>query len=890
MKKLFVAFAVSVFLRLDGAVEKGFYAADNVPVERGSIEIWVTPAAQGCEAGDQVYFADADGWMREGTPTIWYWEQYVRFDVDSGKRIVYGRIPEGIMEEGVPVQIVACWDSSKGFVAIYANGACVQKREVEPWKAVKLSRYSVGQAGNSSRKAHASVDSLAFFNEPLAAGEVARRFGAYPSGIKKKASPVYRMPPLPPPPASPPEWIRFCEIDPAVEEPAATLGGTRVFETPCGRFRETSNEFDPRFPYKHDRFAYVRELPSTGLLVRVTAVYPDDKNRTLMFSQTQPDWGRVGSAGLEQQVLGSGIMTGNEFPNGNKPLTYSYVFRHPSKWLGLVVESPQLSAPAAIGRITVDIAKDASGRYSPAADKPVLPARNRRRAGLYWEDPVFSMCFGGTGGTSPAKYDADICRGMDYFSWCGHDLCFYPTVWYNGPIYKSRVQKGSWPNGMRHHPADFPRILAHRCSERGVKFVAGFSMYKLPSLEKRLGTTEEVIAGKGEYLNTVYANGEVSVTGRMYKAPLYNALHPDVREALASLVDEHCDMLRDCRSFGGVSLLLNMWNLAQCGLWLDTSYDDWTMGEFASFAGETPPGVPGTKERFSQRAKWISDNPARKEAFVKWRAKIMTDFYMSLATRLSSRVPGAKLYLRLESPSIALMNTSAGAFYKPYTGSSALEMGLDIERLAKCDTIVLDRMFSWGIVRCERNYHSDDKLTHPFADLEKTFQKEFLGSVKAATVHQFYFETHGEFSRKRTLQMPKPWTKEALGRCTAPLYPGRWALLYYARALELFDVKELSIGGYTLGTHGIEDMVREWTRAFQSLPDADFKKTRRDGSVLVRYANAEGSKWAYVLNVSPDEAVVSPGFPGWRDAVTGEDAPSKPFAIEGFGLRAFRMK
>lgn len=873
-------------------VEPGVYPAGEVPSAHGAIELWVTPQKDGCTPVDHVYFADGDSWAKEGTPEIWYWSQYVRFDVDGGKRLVYGRLADGILEPGVPVQIVACWDAAKGETAVYANGELVQKREVEPWKPVKLSRYAVGRDCGGGRKAGATVDSLAFFPKQLTAEDISRRFAARAGEIaeRRRTLPRYRPSPAPSRTTAAPVWKWVATIDPYAEEPVATLGRTERLDLPCGRFRATVDFFDPKVPYKHDRFAYVRELPGTNLLVRVTLTYPDDTNRTLMVAQTQPDFGWIGSAGAEQQVLGSGIMTGKEFPNTGKALRREYVFRHPSKWLGLVFESPQRTAPGAVGPIVIETAEKGTDRYGPAARDPALMAKNHRRAGLYWEDPVLSMTFGGFGGTDDAAYDRDLLNAMDYFSWCGADLFFYPTVWYNGPIYKSAVERGTWPNGMRHHPADFPEVFARRCSERGIRFVPDLAMSKLPSLAGRFGTKAQVLAGDTDALNVVLADGTVPTTEYMYKPPVYNALRREVQDAVAALVDEHCDRLAAEPSFGGVSLYLNHWNPTQCGLWLDGSYDDWTMTAFARRIGERLPGDPKSEGRFAVRAKWIREDPARREAFLAWRADIVTGFYERLAARLVERKADAKLYLRLDVPSISLINTSAGAFWKPYSGESFREMGLDLARLARNPAVVLDRLFSWGIVRCERNYHPDHKLTDPFADLSADFQRELLsvpGTVGAATVHQYYFETHGEIQRKRMLNMPSPWTREAPGRCVAPLYPGRWPLVYYAKALELFDVRELSMGGYTLGTHGIEDMVREWTSAFRALPSVRFEDERRIGDVVVRRAEAEGRQWAYVLNTSENDRQLSVSLARYRDAVTGEAGPKKSLALRGFELRAF---
>ncbi|HRU19713.1 MAG TPA: hypothetical protein P5125_05080 [Kiritimatiellia bacterium] len=868
------------------AVAPGVYPADEVPVARGSIELWVTPNQEGCDARDHVYFADADAWAREGTPTIWYWAEYVRFDVDSGKRLVYGRLADGLLEPDVPVHIVASWDAAKGQTAVYANGELVQRREVEPWVPVALERYVVGEDCSRRKKAGAVIDALHFFAVPLTPGEIKTRFDAKKNLVDSARSSAARKKHMPPPlPAKAtvaPEWQVVATIDPYSEKPCAAIGETKVGEIPGCRFRETGIK-------SHDRFAYVRELPATNLLLRVRITYPDDTYRSLMVSQTQPDFGEIRTAGSEQQVLGSGILTGSEFPVTGKPLVYEYVFRHPSTWLGLIFEGYQPDKPGAVGPVTIAYAAPEKDRYGPAAPLPPLAAHKARKAGLYWEDPVLSMCFGGVGGVDPATYDRDLVSAMDYFSWVGQDLWFYPTVWYNGPVYRSRKEKGTWPSGMRHHPADFPHLFAARCAERDITFVPSFGMSRLPTLNLKFGTREQVIAGDQTVLNVVYADGEIPVTPFMYKPPIFNALRRETQDAVMGLVDEHCDMLADLPSFGGISFYLNHWNLTQLGLWLDGSYDDWTMETFAKGIGEILPGTPGDAQRFKIRADWIRNDPARRNRFLRWRAEIVSGFYEKVAARIRSRNSDAKLYLRLDVPSISQMCTSGGRFCKPFSDESFLEMGLDVPRLAKHEAVCLDRLFSWGIVRCERKYWPDEKLVPPLFDLEPAFQKEVLGAVDAVTIHQYYFETHGEFSRGRKLTMPAPWKNEAPGRCTAPLYPGRWPLVYYARALALFDMKEVSIGGFTLGTHGIEDLVRTWTASFRCLPLVDFGEEMRFDDVILRTAVAEGARWWYMLNTASQERVIPLSVKGvCRETVYGDRVKSGSRTLKSFELVAVR--
>jgi hypothetical protein len=672
-------------------------------------------------------------------------------------------------------------------------------------------------------------------------------------------------------------WTIVRTINTFNEKPEAEQGLSRAVTGPTGlRYRETGGGW-------HDRYAYVVELPRSNLLVRVKVAYPDDRKRSTMISQTQPNFipnGECWTCGTEQQELGSGMMTGAEYPLSGKDLHVEYLFHHRDKWLGIIVES--VSGFAAgdkdIGRAAVssiEIAwKPEGSSYGPKAVKAKLGAKNGRRAGLYWEDPVFAVDFGGLGGIDGPAYDREFARGIDYFNWSGANSFSYPTVWYNGSIYKSECEN-AWPNGYRHHPADFPLRFAKACSAQGITFTPQFAISKLPSLITR------------DDVKTVDVEGKRAGNPSFVRPPAYNALHVDVQNSLMKLVDEHLAMIGGEASFDGIAFYMGLWNLTQLGTWLENGFDDWTIGEFE----KADPLAKGLSVKsFKERAIEIRSNEELRKRFTRFRASRMCDFYERVAAKIAARKKGARLKLMLSQPGLSMRCVSGGVFAK---GKDSLEnfweMGLDIERLSTNSNIRIDRVLDYGQLRNEEQYRNRELMPDPFMDLDPNWEiNRFLkGKVGGVTIHQYYFETHGIFARGNFMTMPSPWKKEAYGRCCAPLSPGREMLRYWARALELFDPEEINTGGFTIGTSGCEDLVREWTQVFQALPAVRFTDEKRIGSLLIRRVKREGKSWVYLLNTSSNETKVEVDLSGYRDIVTGEGLKGSSFSLAAFELRAF---
>lgn len=709
-------------------------------------------------------------------------------------------------------------------------------------------------------------------------------------GLKNRVDRVaktafYVPPPMDAPSATAPKWKLLRTVDPYSEQPVAAIGQTVPRKYGSFKYRESGI-------CAHDRFAYTFHLPARDLLLRVRVRIPDNHNRAMLISQGRPDYAPLRTCGTEQQALGSGVLCGGEYPVSGKILEYEYIFRHPSDWLALNFEGYTPGQPAAIGKFSVEYAVE-NAHYGPAEKGPLFPAKKSRLSGLYWEDPVLSMNFGGIGGADYSEYDRQLRDAMDYFSWTGQNLMLYPTVWYNGPLYQSRAEKGTWPSGMRHHPAEFPRLFALRCGERGIRFLTTFELMRPPSLEHLISSPDEVIAGR-DSINTVTKDGKVLTAVNMCFPPVVNALRPELQNAVERMVAENLEMCGDIPAFGGVAFSLSMGVALQLGLDLDISYDDWTMTKFSEFRKEKLPGTPKTATRFTERSKWILDNPERKEAFLKWRADRMTAFYKRIADRIRNTRPDLELYLVIASPNVFMSGKYPDVFLsRKRSERPMLEQGLDLPCLSKMPGIHLSRMLIQGFVRSEEKYRSRDRMPPPFLELDRDFQQDTIGYCTATVIHQQYFETHGELSnhKRPKLKMPSPWNGEAPGRCCSPLPSGRNVLGYYARALDLFDPLEISNGGFTLGTHGAEAIVREWTSAYRSLPAVRFADVRREGTVLLRSAESEGFRWYYLLNAGDAPAFVDITAIGTGiESVMGKSVISGRVGLRPYELLVYRME
>ncbi|HWB53046.1 MAG TPA: hypothetical protein VG722_02600 [Tepidisphaeraceae bacterium] len=665
------------------------------------------------------------------------------------------------------------------------------------------------------------------------------------------------------------------------QPPASQIGDTHIVDSPLGRYREGGKRLG-------DRFAYTVHLSGAPRLVRLTVAYPDDRIRAAGISVLGPP----------QEALGSGYSCGDEFPLTNRMLTRQMYFYSRSQDVAIIISTEAAGQPAAVASLGVEEAPVCS---LPPAPKPVLGARHHRLIGLYWEDAILTRCFAIPDSTQAEDFDQALDRCLNYCKFCGLDYISYPVYWYYYPLYKSSVDKG-YPLQNRLHPPDFMTRLAKRCSEDQIAFAPSINAAKLSAVRPFVRTEAEVIAGV-ESANVVERTGRI-VTWKNAKTlsdSVANIFYPPVQKAVEDLVREIAEQCADEASFTRLDLLLWPSSLLKPGGVSGTdsegSYDDYSVGKFAASIGQTPPGVVGDAGRFVERYHWIHDDPDRLQAWLKWRAEQMTQLYQKLGQIVHQARAEARLGIGIYSPS------PHAIFEKVDPGEEIYGDGIDLAALAKDRNLQFVRflhpMVSRWWLRFGMPRPHDLNLEN-----EPSFQKAFaaVGPV-GALLHQQYFETPVTVPGG-LLQLPAPFEKESAAlapntglRVCEPLPSGRNYLRPFAGAVQNFDANSIAVGGYVLGTQGVEGELREFARAFTALPAVAFENVKDADGVIVRRTHAEGSAWTYAVNVTgaPRTVLLSiSGSGALRNAATGEEISVQlkraKIELEPYGLMALRSQ
>jgi hypothetical protein len=191
-----------------------------IPADRGTVEIVASPLAKGTGEAWMFLCGDAAKWGPVGVPRLWRWNGQPRFDMDSGTMAIYKGTPSWFdWSVGTWHVFTGTWDRTTGHVAFYLDGRLVGSRTVPPWEPEASSGFAIGSSVHIGDKgvdyAHALIDSVAVFDEPLSATQIQLRFRNLGLRI-----------PLPPSVAAHPDWRNALEPTgtPGPELPLASDG------------------------------------------------------------------------------------------------------------------------------------------------------------------------------------------------------------------------------------------------------------------------------------------------------------------------------------------------------------------------------------------------------------------------------------------------------------------------------------------------------------------------------------------------------------------------------------------------------------------------------------------------------------------------------------------
>jgi hypothetical protein len=649
----------------------------------------------------------------------------------------------------------------------------------------------------------------------------------------------------------------------------AQEGESRIVTAPIGTYREAGMAH-------RSRFAVHAVLPEADAAYVLEVDYPDDKARTMEIL-AQP--AQQGSSAYELQT---GVYCGDEYPLSKRMLTHRCVFWARTKEMAFLFMTAEEGRPAAVSEMRLyRLAGRLPNHLGPVSASP------HRHVGIYYEDPALCYDFGGHD-TMP-EFSRTIGRLMDYMEWSGQDLFMYPGVWYHGPLYPSRSQQLAM---SRTHPANFIGYILTRFEARGLSFIPTLNVHDLSSLAKYKCTEELLASGKlGSSPLMVYKDGMPNLGGWHGTPPNYNPLHPEVRKAILAMAEEMAELYGDSPAFRGICFHLPRHVM----LWFghaDAGYNDYCLDAFQQETGTKIPVAADDPSRARKSWLWLKDNAW--DAWISWRCRAMRGLYLDVAAKLTAKRPDLKLIINSYRPSIRDWMEDKDYMQPGYVLRVNREAGLDPTLYANDPSIVIDQTiypadYRWSRAHGRKSNVERQRQRHFQAQSFALLQGLSTGWVN---MHDRYWED----AIGRTKPIQADWLKETGWRVSTLNPTPPQFLQHYLAPLRFGDVQTITKGGFLIGTHGVEDELAQFSRAFRALPSVHFDDVAKQGDVRVRSALDKGSLYVYVANTGNAPATKTLRIDGTpsRIADLGKGAAipagkSLQLDLAPYSLRSFRI-
>ncbi len=604
---------------------------------------------------------------------------------------------------------------------------------------------------------------------------------------------------------------------------------SRVVHAACGAYREAGAA-------RHGRFAVRVAFPEADCPYVVEWEYPDDKPRTMeMIAQSVRD-------ASSEYELQTGVFTGSEYPLSDRMQTHRCLYWPRRADVALIFMTAENDRPAAAAKIRVFRVRGQVQRAS-APQRPPATAGWRRHVGIYYEDPALCYDFGSRDTMPGFETLAD--RLITYMHYSGQDLFMYPGVWYHGPFYPSASQGTVM---QRTHPHNFIEYLLLRFETEDIGFLPTINLHSLPSLASFKWRDEMLATGEaaGGPL-AIGWDGSPNISGWHGTRPNYNILHPEVRRAVLTMVDEMLELYGDSPAFRGICFHLTK----HCMLWfgnLDGGYNDYCV---EAFERETDIHIPVAADdpgRAAKRYRWLMANA--REPWIAWRCRALRAFYGEVAERLARKRPDLRLVLAMYRPVFRDVVPEPGTVGEgDFVRQINREGGLDPALYDDLSNVVLDRTIYPSDYRWYRAHRDWDKEPSAVRDLltaPQAYGGWADGGRSWVNMHDRYWEDC--VGRKGWEAF---WGREHGWRVSTLNPTGRYALESYLIPLAQTDLMTFTKGGFLIGTHGMEEPLAEFSRAFRSLPARPFSDL--DGvpaPLVVRTLEDGGCRFVYAVNPS----------------------------------------
>lgn len=625
-------------------------------------------------------------------------------------------------------------------------------------------------------------------------------------------------------------------------------GLSKVVSTSFGDYRETSSQ------QSLSRFAYRFFVDEAFAPYLAEIEYPNDKDRLMAFWIDTPS--NRCSVSLE-----NGVMTGGNLPLSNQFCKLKYIFFPSAKECAIQVMSwpfdyfanPSRGDPissAACRRIR--ISKIIQGL--PAVQLHNLPASGEQRLiGSDSEDASFIREFGGNGFALSASFEEMrrmLKNRADYMAFVGQNLFAYPLVHYTGAYYPSVIP------GIRDRISDHPDywvdMALARCREKQIKFMPAVLFWHPASLIQAAmdGPDKPGIMRGEDSVLQVSRFGEIGNVGRSGD-PTFDILHPLVEKTIFDVTDDILRQYGNHPSFVGLSLWF--WPIsAQWFYNLDWGYSDRDIAMFEKETGVKVPGAPPDPQRFLKRYTFlVREDQAMREKWLNWRCRKVQQLLMGIYRRVQSVNPS----LRLNIETWALWPVRGGCFYQIRDHWSPGDMrsvtdyyragGFDFELYKHIPNLYLGTIAHPNLRGGEEAQRWQDFEYAPERNVP--LQNDGANAVWFETIRR---ELDIKPRRARATKLNGFWwEQQALGTSTAIMAPGDFYLEPYANAMADFDPRYIADGAITTTTLGHEDELREFIRAYRTLPAEPFSMFGAvDDPLCARHRKRDDGYYFYLVN------------------------------------------
>ncbi|HTQ38671.1 MAG TPA: hypothetical protein VMJ32_06570 [Pirellulales bacterium] len=610
--------------------------------------------------------------------------------------------------------------------------------------------------------------------------------------------------------------------------------------------------------------------------------YPSDVPQTLGISIVEPNAaGAVLPIGLDSGVY----LVDESIPAPAKWQRHRLIFWPRTKNPIVLLSNRREDLPAVFGKIRV-LAGPGRLPRAPFVDV-TLP---ERLLGGYLARPLIAESFGAPESLDVASgrslgdwqtfYDGAV-RLAEYMNYIGLGGQMLTVMAEGSTIYPStliepttRFDKGAFFETAQDPARKDALELIFRIFDReGLKLIPNLQFAApLPELENRLrgGGTDAVgiqlIGSEGEIYTEKFPPSDKPALRRGI-APYYNPLNEHVQEAMLAVVRELVQRYNQHPSFAGLAIELSADSYTQMPgeMW---GLDDNTIACFQRDTGIQVPAAGDT--RFSQRAEFFARperndvvNPKR-EAWLKWRAAKLADFYMRLQKELTSVRPDGMFYL-----------TATNLFDAP---ESQRLLRPSLPAKASMDQVLLSLGIRADLLRDQRGLVllRPDRLEPPGSlatqgvDLELNRTNDLDEQFRGMTTSGALFLHKPQQARLSSFDAKSPFGKDKT--CAEDLYAelspaDRRNRQRFVHALATSDVDFIFDGGWLMPL-GQEDSLTDLFAAFRRLPVGKFETfTQSSQPVTIRTLARDNSTYAYVLNDSEWPVTVRLGLdipPGCR--------------------------